>query len=178
MEEITLAKSRKALNIIALVLLIVGLVVIVVGLILCSRIYNTGSHYVPSYTVTVQGYTMKTPSYTEYYTDLYSNMFSFFFHHCIDYLFGYVVFAGIAILIATLIIFLQKSNSNVTVTNKRIFGKSSFGKQVDLPLSQVSSLTKSGGNNITVVSSGGKTPFYLISNVDEVYNAMSQAMNN
>ena len=61
----------------------------------------------------------------------------------------------------------------MTVTEERIYGKSMFGKMVELPLSKAISLTTSAFSGICLVTAAGKIKFMLINNRDEVYKKLS-----
>jgi len=57
----------------------------------------------------------------------------------------------------------------LTVTNKRIYGKTSFGKRVDLPMDSVSAVSTGIFKGIAVATSSGKIVFGLIKNRDEIH---------
>ena len=66
------------------------------------------------------------------------------------------------------------SKNQIVVTDKRISGKSAFGKQVDLPIDSVSavfSLRLIKGLSISTAS--GRVSFWAIRNRDEIYKVIS-----
>lgn len=68
---------------------------------------------------------------------------------------------------------LRFSGCEITVTDKRVYGKVAFGKRVDLPLDMVSAVGISAFNGVHVATSSGRLTFYLCQNRDEVFNAIS-----
>ena len=95
-----------------------------------------------------------------------------------DY-FAPIWFGALPILIISLCVhFILKSNE-ITVTNKRIYGKAIGGKRVDLPMDKVSAV---GSYNliqgIAVATSSGKISFALVKNANEVQDAISNLLIN
>lgn len=62
----------------------------------------------------------------------------------------------------------------MTVTDKRIFGKVAWGKRVDLPVDSVSAVATSSMKGIAVATSSGKITFKLIKNVDSIHKEVSR----
>lgn len=68
------------------------------------------------------------------------------------------------------LIWLNIKSYEITVTNKRVFGKSSFGIRIDIPLTKITSVMISPIlKTILVSSSSGMIKFSFISNAEEVY---------
>ena len=65
---------------------------------------------------------------------------------------------------------------DITVTNKRVYGKAAFGKRVDLPFDMISSVGTSAFKGISVATSSGRITFYLCKNRDEVFNTVSKLL--
>ena len=65
----------------------------------------------------------------------------------------------------------------LTITNKRVYGKAAFGKRVDLPLDSISSI---GVNNlfksVSIATSSGRVTFNFLSNHKEVYDEISKLL--
>ena len=61
----------------------------------------------------------------------------------------------------------------ITVTDKRVYGRAAFGKQIDLPINQVSSVGTCYGQGVFAATSSGIIRFWLLDNQMEVYHAMS-----
>lgn len=68
------------------------------------------------------------------------------------------------------------SSYELTVSNKRIYGKTTFGKRVDLPVDSVSAVATSALNGIAVATSSGKIVFKLIKNRDEIHSTLSNLL--
>ena len=73
-----------------------------------------------------------------------------------------VLFGGIFCLIM--------KSMEIIVTDKRVTGKTFFGKVVDLPLDSVSAVASSGKWGISISTSSGAIRFCLIKNAKEIHN--------
>ena len=81
---------------------------------------------------------------------------------------------GVA-LIGVLVFFLLKS-MEIVVTDKRVHGRTYFGKRVDLPLDSVSSVGSAWLKGITVATSSGKISFLLIKNAREIHEEIRKLL--
>jgi len=79
------------------------------------------------------------------------------------------------LLISPLIYFWLHSQS-LTVTDKRVYGKAAFGKRVDMPINQVSSIGMSLFKGISVGTSSGSVKFKLVKNRDEIHYALGELL--
>lgn len=81
-------------------------------------------------------------------------------------------------LISALIYFGLNSYS-LTITDKRIYGKTWFGKRVDLPVDSISATSSIAlFKGVSVATSSGKISFLLIKNSDEVYKELNNLIIN
>lgn len=63
----------------------------------------------------------------------------------------------------------------LTVTNKRVFGRVAWGKRVDLPVDSISAIgTTSFLKRLTVSTSSGRISFLLVKNKDDIYNVVNE----
>ena len=85
------------------------------------------------------------------------------------------VFA-ITTIIISLIIYIWMRSYEMTVTNKRVYGKAAFGKRVDLPVDSVSAIGTTWFNGIAVATSSGKIAFLMIKNRDEIHKCVSDLL--
>lgn len=65
---------------------------------------------------------------------------------------------------------------SITVTDKRVTGKTLWGRQVELPRNQISAIAIGWLKSIAIASSSGKIHFYLIKNRDEVFQILSDLL--
>lgn len=75
-----------------------------------------------------------------------------------------------------LFLFLFCSKVEMTVTDKRIFGKAIFKRRVDLPLDKISSVDTCMFNGIGVATSSGRMKFLFCKNRDEVFDVISKLL--
>lgn len=68
------------------------------------------------------------------------------------------------------------SKTELSVTDKRVYGKAAFGKRVDLPLDSVSSISSQWPQGISVATSSGKIAFLMIKNRDEIHKCVSDLL--
>lgn len=68
------------------------------------------------------------------------------------------------------------SKCELTVTNKRVYGRAVFGKRVDLPLDAISAVGTSMMKGISVGTSSGTIKFKFINNSAEIHSAISDLL--
>ena len=68
------------------------------------------------------------------------------------------------------------SKSEISVTDKRVFGRTLFGKRVDLPMDSVSAVGTSLLHGISVSTASGAIRFFCIKNNDEIHKAISDLL--
>ncbi len=66
--------------------------------------------------------------------------------------------------------------SELTVTNKRIYGKAAFGRRVDLPIDSVSAVATGLFWSISVSTSSGRITFLGLVNRDDIHKAISNLL--
>ncbi len=91
-----------------------------------------------------------------------------------QYYFGTILFAAIVIgFIVGCITYFWVSKTELTVSDKRVYGCAAFGKRVDLPLDSISAVGTSWLNGIDVSTSSGTIKFKLVSNYAEIHSLVS-----
>ena len=65
------------------------------------------------------------------------------------------------------------NNCEITVTDKRVYGKAAFGKRVDLPADMISSVDMCAFKGIGVSTSSGRIQFLFCTNQADVFQAIS-----
>lgn len=93
-------------------------------------------------------------------------------------IFPTTVIPGIVIAIIFVILYFAYSKISITVTNKRVYGNTFFGKQVDLPVDSISAVGSGMMKGISVATSSGKITFSFIKNRDEIRTAITNLLNN
>ena len=88
----------------------------------------------------------------------------------------YLSFTFLPFAIAAVIFFAAASTVELTVTDKRVYGKKFFGKRVDLPLDMISAVGTGFIKRIAVTTSSGAINFHLIDNRDEIHDAISRLL--
>jgi hypothetical protein len=116
-----------------------------------------------AYTLSQSSYIMKTDK----------SMIGFGFEY------GYFspfLYVGLPLLILALVFFFWMSRCSIVVTDKRVYGRAAFGKRVDLPFDMISSVGSGFFNSISVATSSGRISFWLLSNRNEVFDAISRIL--
>lgn len=90
-----------------------------------------------------------------------------------DVLVGIIV--GLVVL-ALGVLFLFWIKTSLIVTDKRVYGKAAFGKQVDLPIDSISAIGISALKGIAVGTSSGKINFKLIKNQEEIHSVIGNLL--
>jgi hypothetical protein len=94
---------------------------------------------------------------------------AFFFVSC-----GLWVFLGV--LLFEFLFFRIFSVCELSITNKRIIGRSTFGRQINIPVDSISSAGIGMMSTIIVSSSSGKIRFSLIKNYKEIYEKVNELL--
>ena len=76
--------------------------------------------------------------------------------------------------IVLLLVLLLTRNMELVITNKRVYGKSYFGKRVDLPIDSISAIGKNILFGIKVSTSSGRINWILLENRDNVYEYITK----
>ena len=85
--------------------------------------------------------------------------------------FGWWIFAGIMLL--CFLFFWGFSKCELVVTNKRIVGRSTFRRTIDIPVDSISAVGTGMMSSIVISSSSGKIHFSLIKNYLDIYKQIS-----
>ncbi len=113
----------------------------------------------------------KGPNYWGEYWTILDNMLDPF-----SFVPGLLIDLGVILFIASLIVGAWLKSYKLTVTDKRVYGNTSWGKQVDLPVDSVSAVASTRLKGIAVATSSGRIAFNLIKNRDEVRDAISNLL--
>ncbi len=70
--------------------------------------------------------------------------------------------------------FVYISKNRITVTDKRVYGRALFKRQVDLPLDSISAVETGSFGSISVATSSGRISFIGVSNRDEIHKAITE----
>lgn len=85
----------------------------------------------------------------------------------------------LAVFVISLILFVFSvgiSKTSLTVSDKRVYGSTTFGKRVDLPLDSISAVGIGAFNGIAIGTSSGKISFKGIGNRDDIHKTMSKLL--
>lgn len=87
---------------------------------------------------------------------------------------GLLVAVGVVLL--GIIAYYAVSKVELVVTDKRVYGRVAFGKQVDLPIDSVSSVKLSSFKGIAIGTSSGLISFWRIKNRDAIHAVLSNLL--
>ena len=153
-EKIIEAKFTK--NELRLALLYIGEFFVVAGILYALGIYNKYNY----------GFSILDFPYF-----MFESMLNFF---CFDLqLFPALILLGVISILLSLFFHWEMSKCALIVTNRRVTGKASFGKHVDLPLNQISAVSLGIFSRITVSTASGHVHFWFVENREEVHSALT-----
>ncbi len=105
----------------------------------------------------------------------YSNGYEYAFSFPGEYDLYFLI--PIAVLALIIVIYFWLCKYEMTVTDKRIYGKTAFGKKVDLPIDSVSATASIHALKcVTVSTSSGKIVFLLTKNAEEIYTILNNLL--
>ena len=64
----------------------------------------------------------------------------------------------------------------LAITNKRVYGRASFGRRVDLPLDSITAIGMSFMKGIAITTASGSVKFGCIKNRDEIYEVVGKLL--
>ena len=113
-----------------------------------------------------------------YYIAMFRTDFLYFIRNII---WEYVIFALLPVFVVTVVIpmliYFWLHSYEMTVTDKRIYGKGAWGKRVDLPVDSVSAIsTIRILKGVTVATSSGKIKFLVIKNANAIYEVLNNLL--
>lgn len=76
----------------------------------------------------------------------------------------------------SLLTFWWLSKTEMIVSNKRVYGKTVFGKRVDLPLDSISAIGSKWPKGVAVATSSGRIVFLMVKNRDEIHKCVSDLL--
>lgn len=76
-------------------------------------------------------------------------------------------------LVAGTFFFIMMRSCEITITDKRVYGKTKFGMRVDLPNDKISSVGTVFPKGISVATSSGKVVFWMLKNQEKVFDVLS-----
>ena len=151
LKEGSITKNAKTIILgITMVAVLLGAILLIVN----SSLYNAGSNkHIYEYSGTVV-----------YYKDFWE--FPYF----------YIGLSFWVVAICFLFTFLMMKKMQITITDKRVCGKTFFGRSVDLPIDSISAVGSSWFNGIAVSTSSGKVSFLFIENSEEIRELLCQLL--
>lgn len=170
--ENIIIKGTPGKNKIAITLLVAGIAVLVIAFIVASYVYNN-----------VDGFKYFGFGYGDWYTwcVIYDFKFSdFFFGEFFNFYcyYGYLLIPGVIAAVVGIIMKANTEKCEITVTDSRVYGKLARGKEVSIPLNQITGLHTCSFNGVSVASIGAVSDFHCIENQEEVMKALSYILAN
>ena len=167
-EKIIEAKFSK--NKLAWTLLAIGIALLVFSFLLGLKEYNTRTFYGWDYYDQYTG----EERYGSFGNYMINELIEFIcFEGSLDYWSAPTFYLGVIFLLLAGFFFWQMSRGKLIVTNTRVTGKASFGKQVDLPIGKISAVALGAFRQLSIGTSSGNIHFWFIQNRNEVHAALS-----
>ena len=88
------------------------------------------------------------------------------------------ILAFIIVYLPIFIVYLITKSMSIVVTDKRVYGKTYFGRSVDLPLDSISAVGSTWLKGIAVSTSSGRIAFLLIKNAKDIHTAIRSLLIN
>jgi Ca2+/H+ antiporter len=93
-------------------------------------------------------------------------------------MYGYILIASVIAFVVSIIMKTNTEKCEITVTNEAISGKLPHGKEVYIPLNQITAINRSSFNGVSITSIGNVSNFHCIENREEVMKAISYLLAN
>ena len=108
---------------------------------------------------------------------IYGSAIGYAFHSLDNYYYLPTLIPFVSMALLGGLIYLWLRSYELTVTDKRVYGKVQFGKRVDLPVDSVSATaTIQLLKGVSVSTSSGKISFLAIKNANEIYSTINNLL--
>lgn len=166
LKESTITKKAKTIILgITIVAVFLGAIFLIVN----SSLYNADSNkYIYNDYLGNVGYLPGLLDESGFYLRYYVDFWAF------PYVYIGLYFWGVAV--CFLFTFFMMRKMQITVTDKRVCGKTYFGRSVDLPMDSISAVGSSWFNGIKVSTSSGKVSFLHIEKSKEIRELLCQLL--
>ncbi len=144
---------KKTLNV-AIFLFFVGIIFLIIRVVLATYHYNKYDYY---YTMSLSEILVSFYSFSDLLPVIIGCLFLF---GALFFLFSYLIMRKM----------------QITITDKRVCGKTYFGRSVDLPMDSISAVGASWLKGIAVSTSSGKVSFLLMEHSKEIYELLRQLL--
>lgn len=172
MEQNIVIKGTPQKNKPALITIIVGVVLLLASFIVASYVFQNCEGY-ESFGFGYGGWYYWCVIYDFEFGDFFiSEFFNFSCYY------GYMIMLGVVALIVGIIMKLNTEKCEITVTNEAICGKLPRGKEVQIPLNQITAINRSSFSGVSITSIGNVSNFHCIENREEVMKAISYLLAN
>jgi Ca2+/H+ antiporter len=111
-----------------------------------------------------------------YKVDFWAYFWGEFFSSNLMY--GCILIASVIAFVVSIIMKTNTEKCEITVTNEAISGKLPHGKEVYIPLNQITAVNRSSFNGVSITSIGNVSNFHCIENREEVMKAISYLLAN
>ncbi len=78
--------------------------------------------------------------------------------------------------VVAVVLYFSAAKTELTVTDKRVYGKAIFGKRVDLPVDLISAVGTSFLMGVSVSTSSGSIHFLGVQNKDDIHSEISKLL--
>lgn len=89
---------------------------------------------------------------------------------------GFIILIGLGLTLIGLLLYIYWSKYELTITDKRVYGKVLFGIRVDLPLDSISSVGTSFLWGVDFGSSSGRIHFKFMKNKNDIHSIISDLL--
>ena len=93
-----------------------------------------------------------------------------------DEIVGIVISFSIIVILIGVLIQVAANKCELIVKDKRVYGKSLFGKRVDLPIDMISSVDQCAFKGVGVATASGRIKFLFLDNKVAVFNSISNLL--
>lgn len=181
-EHYTGKKAKKILLLIGTLITLFFLVAAIIALVSSSiDHYEWLEETYAEHNTAVKGYCYKRceackefesySSASDYYTSDFVANIGLYLLYCVACCIPLALFAFIAWIIKRYL-----NSFEMTVTDKRIYGKIKWGKRVDLPIDSVSAVGIGAFKSIAISTASGRISFSAIKNRNEIHEIVSQLL--
>ncbi len=192
-EKVLIKSERYDVKKIIKIMLIIGIVLSVLASIIC--IFNSINYYNNNYGKHVHSeYCYIYERWDEAFEDwfygdglqeskmdclpaVYGSAFAYALSEYFNLQFFLCLIPVAAVALIEVVVFLWLHSYELTVTDKRVYGKAAWGRRVDLPVDSVSSIAfLKTWKGVSVATSSGRISFRVLKNASAIYDTLNNLL--
>lgn len=154
--------------------IILGCAIALLCIAVILLLVNNGAYNSDSNIYMNSGHGITSPGYSEYLDECGWSICQYRDFWEFEYI--YIAIVAFAMSVISALAYWMLCKTQIAITDKLVYGKTYFGRSVDLPMDSISAIGSSFPKGIAIATSSGKVSFLFIDNSTEIHNLVRQLL--